>query len=258
MLSVFAAHAPADAQFSRELSRFLEAGCDAVSCAEDTAIKPGHDLISTAETGLSADVLVLVLSSASNPQRWERAKWEPVLFELAAEMSTRVAVFLLEECTFPLLLRRRLKLFDATEARLPAMRQLKRWLRGVQSGAYPAMAISPDLETLYGELGDRPGTLTVPGAIAERFAREAAPDFEAVFWVPAHGRTLAQTAGELGSQLQMKLDGPIEDNCRRIRSVLSEKRCLLVLDAPQVTVESFLPSVPLLDSVHERSRTHRR
>lgn len=122
------------------------------------------------------------------------------------------------------------------------MRKLKRWLRGVQLGTCPGMAFSSDLEILYRVLADKPGIFTASGAMADRFARQADRDFEAVFWIPAHGRTLAQVVGELGAQLQLTLDGPLEDNCRRIRDVLSGKRYLLILDAPQAAVDPFMPS----------------
>jgi hypothetical protein len=243
MLSLFPAHDPADAPFAHELSAFLESGCDDVWVTPDGAIKPGQDLLSTAELGISSDILVLLLSSASNPRNWPRPDvWRPLLLPNPSETDTQVAIFLLEECTFPQLLRRGFRFFDATTGRIPALRRLKRWLRGVQLGTSPAMAFSSDLDDLYRILADQPGRSTASGAIADRFAREATHDFEAVFWIPSSGRTLAQIAGELGSQLKMKLEGPVEDNCRRIKSVLAAMRCLLVLDAPQVAVESLLRS----------------
>jgi hypothetical protein len=242
LLSVFLAHAHADAPLAQQLRTFLETGCEVVCFLPDAAIKPGHDLMSAAELGHSADILVLLLSPASNPPRWSRERWEPLLFRRTSEADTRIAIFLLEECAFPPLLRRGLKFFDATMERLPAMRQLKRWLWSIRFGTHPGMAFSSDMETLYGVLADEPGTCTASGAMAERFAHQAAPDFEAVFWISAHGRPLSRIAGELGSQMGMKLDGPLEDNCRRIRDVLSGRRCLLILDAPQVALDPLMPS----------------
>jgi hypothetical protein len=242
MPSVFLAHAPADGPFAQELVNFLETGCDSVSFTPDTAIQPGFDLVSTAETGLLADVLVLLLSPASNPSRWVRKRWEPVLFPPASGTAARIAIVLLEECAFPPLLRRGLKFFDASGERLAAMRRMKRWLWGVQSGTTAAMPFSPDLENLYRDLADRPGTCTASGAMAARFAQQAEGDFAAVLWIPAHGRTFARIAGELGSQLELTLDGPLQENCERIRGVLSNRRCLLILDAPEVAVDDILPS----------------
>jgi len=237
LLTVFPAHAPEDAPFAQELSAFLEAGCDAVCSTREAAIRPGQDLISAAGEGVSADVLILLLSPKSAPAHWQRERWEPVLFGEAEELNTRVAVFLLEECPMPGLVRRQLKFFDATRGRLTAMRKLKRWVRGVQT-----MDISPDLEHFYLALADRPGTCTASGEMAARFFAEASGDFEAVFWIPAYGRTLARIAGEMGSQLGMTLDGELKENCRRIREVLAGKRCLVILDAPQVSAEPILPA----------------
>ena len=237
MLTVFPAHAPEDARFAQELSTFLEAGCDAVCQTADAAIRPSQDLIDAAGEGLSADVLILLLSPKSTLPQWDRERWEPVLFDEATELNTRVAVILLAECAFPGLLRRQLKFFDATRDRMTAMRKLKRWIRQGQTGV-----ISPEMETVYCALADRPGTCTVSGEMATRFFAEAAGDFDASFWIPAYRRTLARIAGELGSHLQMKLDGEAEDNCRRIRDMLCRKRCLVVLDAPEVSVEPLMPS----------------
>ncbi len=241
MFSVYPAHAPEDALFARELGEFLESGCDVVCLPTEAAIKPGEDLLNTVELGHSADVVVVLLSGASNLHNWHRERWTPLLLPSPAESETQVAVFLLEDCTFPALLRRGSKFFDATSDRLSALRRLKRWLRGIRLGTSNGMHFSPDLEDLYRQLADQPGVLTVPGAIADRFAREAVHDFEAVLWVPSHGRTLARIAGDLGAQLGMTLDGELEDNCRRIGGTLSGKRCLLVLDAPQVDVEALVP-----------------
>jgi hypothetical protein len=236
-MNIFLAHAAADAAFVAELSAFLEAGCDGVCVAADSAIQPGQDLLSTAEMTDADDVLVFVLSAASNPSRWLREVWEPLVAG-----RPRVSTFLLEECTFPLLLRRGSGFCDGTGSRLMAMRRLKRWIMGIRQGASPGMAFSAELEPLYVGLADRPGVLTVSGPMAERFTREASRDFEAVVWVAGRGRSLAQVAGDAGAQLEMTLDGPVEDNCRRLRETLAVRRCLVVFDAPDVSVDAMLPS----------------
>ena len=226
-----------DAPFAEELKSFLEAGCDGIFILPDSAIRNGQDLLSTAETVDAADVLVLLLSPASNPARWRREVWEPLIAGHA-----HVSTFLLEECTFPLLLRRGSGFFDGTATRLAAIRQLKRWIWGIRHGTSPAMKLSPDLEPLYAALGDRAGIATTSGPMAERFAHQAFRDFEGVFWVAAHGRALVQIAGDLGSQLEMTLDGPLAENCRRIRDVLADRRCLVVFDAPEVALDTILPA----------------
>jgi hypothetical protein len=224
--TLFLAYAAADRDFAGRLTTFLEFG-SAVTCATDEGIAPGGDLIAKAEEGLGSSVLVLVLSPASCPSRWPRARWEPVLMEQAREAGVELVSLLLESCPFPELLRRR-NFIDATEDRLGAMRLLKRWLwRKQWSGRFSA-----DLEDLYQSLADRAGTREVSGALATRFVAEAGLDFEATFWIPCYGRSLAQVAGELGSQLGLTLDGTAEQNCKRIRNLLFDRRCLVVLDAP--------------------------
>ncbi len=233
MISVFPAHSPADASFARDLTLFLESGCDSLTVAADAALRPGENLLSAAERGLSTDILLLILSPASNLARWPRDRWEPILF---GDSDTRVGVLLLETCAFPDLFRRKLRFFDATSDRRNALRQVKRWVKG-----NPPTAFSPALEPLYLDLADRPGTLTAPLAQADRFAEEAAGDFAAVCRIPAHAATLAQAAGHLGAQLGMWLDGPLEDNCRRIRDLLRSQRCLVVSEAPGPLLDRLMP-----------------
>jgi hypothetical protein len=241
LLTVFVAHAPENAEFTQELNRFLETGCDVSVFGQEGMIGPGDDLISVSETGLSADILILLLSRASNHAKWIRERWEPVLSQRAAELDTRVAVLLLEECTFPGLLRRGGHFFDATADRLGALRKLKRWIWGIRLGTEPALTHSPDLEDIYTHVADRVGTFTAPAADAERFAREANREFEAVLWVPAHRRTLAQIVCEAGSQLGLNLSGPVDEDCRVVQNLLSQRRCLLILDASTVAVDALLP-----------------
>jgi hypothetical protein len=242
LLSVFPVHAPSDAPFAQRLASFLEAGCDVTCFTSEAAIEPRRDLLTAAERGLSTDILILLLSGASTLRRWAREIWEPLLFAQAEESGTRVAVMLLDPCEFPQLLRRKLKFFDATENPIQALRLLKRWLLGIEHRTEPLTVFSADLEPLYAGLADRAGQLTASADLAQRFAREASHDFAAVLQIPAHGRTLAQIAGELGAQLGMVLDGPLEENCRRIRELLSAKRCLVIFDAPVEPLDALLPA----------------
>ena len=241
MKTVFLAHARADRDAARQLAEFLEFGCDLTCYVEDGMIGPEHDLISMAEEGLSADVLVLLLSPASSPVRWVRERWEPVLFDRARRGGVEVITVLLRECSFPALLRRR-NFIDGTTNWLIAQRLLKRWFWQQERGpaSSPGTEFSSSLENQYSTLADRGGTALVSGADASRFAREATEDFAAVLWVPCHGRTLAQAAGELGHQLGLTLDGTAEDNCSRIRDVLAARRCLVVLDGPGPGVSAEL------------------
>lgn len=237
METVFLAHARPDRDFANQLARFLEFGCNVTCYVDEAQTGENHDLITKAEEGLCADVLVLLLSPSSSPARWVRERWEPVLFDQAKQDGVTVVTMLLQECTFPPLLRRR-NFIDATANTLTARRLLKRWfrLRERASGAAPSPEFSGDLEDLYFSLADQAGTLQVSGAAASRFAVEAEEEFEAVLWVPCQGRTLTQAAGEMGHQLGLMLDGPVEENCSRIRELLASRRCLVVLDGPEAEI----------------------
>ncbi len=233
MATAFLAHGPADHDFASHLAGFLEFGCNLTCYVDDGQIGEGQELISKAEEGLCADVLLLLLSPSSSPTQWVRERWEPVLFDQAKRGGVEVATMLLRECSFPALLRRK-NFIDATQSLVTAQRLLKRWFmqRERESGATPSSAFSGDLEDLYLSLADRASTLQVGGALASRFAEEAEEEFEAVLWVPCQGRSLAQALGELGHQLGLALDGPVSENCGRIRALLAARRCLVVLDAP--------------------------
>jgi hypothetical protein len=241
LLSVFVAHALPDIEFARELSAFLKIGCEVSIFGEDGLIGPGEDLLSVSETGLSADILLLVMTPASNPDKWVRERWEPLLIARAAELETHVAVVLLQECSFPALLRRGGRFFDATKDRLAALRKLKRWIWGRELGTEPAFTSSPDLERIYKEVADRVGVTTASAAEAKRFAREASREFETVLCLPAYRRSLAAIVCEAGVQLGIRLAGPAEEDCREVRALLSKRRCLLVLDAPTAFMEPPLP-----------------
>ena len=232
LTTIFLAHAEADHDFAGRLKCFLEFGCDVTCDTDGGLIHGGDDLIAKAEEGLAAHVLALLLSEASCPARWPRERWEPVLFDQTRRANVELVTILLGACPFPELLRRR-NFFDATANRLPAMRRLKRWFWQTERepGSPPSSVSSSDLEDLYSGLADKASTLEVSGATASRFAEEADREFEAVLWVPAHRRSLAQIAGKLGSQLGLTLEGTVEQNCRNIRDLLSSRRCLLVLDA---------------------------
>jgi TIR domain len=231
--TIFLAHAERDRDFARELARFLEFGCDATCHIEEGAMAEGGDLMAKASEGLAADVLALLLSDASWPVRRPRQEWEPVLFDQAREAATEVISIALGECPFPELLRRR-NFFDASGDRRAAMRMVKRWawLRKRVPGMAPGTVFSRDLEPLYAAIADEAGEMHASGELASRFAREAADEFEAVVWVPAHGRSLSEMSGEIGEQLGLGLDGTAEENSRLIREFLFKRRCLLVLDAP--------------------------
>ena len=231
--TIFLAHAERDHQVARNLAAFLEFGCDATCYLDEGMMADGGGLMAKAREGLAADVLVLLLSEASWPARLPRQHWEPVLYEQTREAETEVVSIALGECPFPGLLRRR-NFFDASADPRLAMRMVKRWIwmRRHVPGMAASAAFSRDLEPVYAAIADEAGVMRVGGERASRFAREAAHEFEAVLWIPAYRRSLAEMSGEIGEQLGLALDGTAEENCARIREFLFHRRCLLVLDAP--------------------------
>jgi len=238
--TIFLAHAAPDHEFACRLAEFLQFGCD-ITCYVDAGLmSSGQDLIDKAEEGLGGDILALILSGASCPDRWPRERWEPVLFEETRRLHVDLVSILHSDCPFPALLRRKI-FFDATANPLAAMRLLKRWIwQREREPGQPDAKISGDLEELYARLSDRAGTMRATGPVALRFASEAAQEFEAVLWIPCHGRSLPQAAGELGVQLGLRLEGMAKENCVRIRNFLSERRCLLVLDTPAKEIAAAL------------------
>jgi hypothetical protein len=233
--TVFLAHAEADHEFALHLAEFLEFGCDVKCFVEDGLIASADDIVAKAEEGTWASVLVLLLSRDSWPVKIARERWEPLLLDPGLSL---VSIYL-NECRCPDLLRRR-TFFDAKDANL--MRRFKRWLwqRKHDPDEVAGAKFSSDLDEIYRTVADRAGTLTASGASAERFVAEAEREFEAVLWVPCHGRSLAQAAGELGSQLGLTLDGQLKENCGQIQHLLGMRRCLLVLDAPDEKTKAAL------------------
>lgn len=246
--SIFLAHAEKDQAFVSELAGFLESGCE-VFCANSVTEPDSYaGLLDLAEEGLSSDFLVLLLSRHSCPSKWDWPSWDRRVIQEAAQIRTVIYTVALDQCVFPALLKRH-NFVDATDgsssARRHAMRVLKRHIRVRIDGRSdrPNSSITSEFEELYAGLADVPGVLTFDGEPAYRFASEAAEDFDAVLTVPCYERSLAQVCGDLGYQLGLTLDGPVNANVQRVRNVLAERRCLLLLDGPSLEVsETILPT----------------
>jgi hypothetical protein len=228
--SLLLAHAAADHPYARKLAAFIEAGCDVPCDPGEGLLRSDQHLVDLAEQ--SSGPLVLLLSKDSWPQRLPRERWDPLLLELP------LACLLLNACPFPELLRRR-SFFEAESDN--AERGLKRWLwrQLREPGEAARFEWSADLEDLYATLADCPGVRAASAESARRFAREAAGEFERVLWIPCYGRTLAECAGELGTQLGLVMDGPEAENRRRVLEAMAARRCLVV-DGPAEPVRAAL------------------
>jgi hypothetical protein len=259
MPKVFPCYSTADRDLARDLAAFLEQGTGAEVLLEEGEMQPGTDLIAKVQEGLAADAVFVLLSPDSVPARWILDRWQPVFWGQAAQLGTALATVLCRDCQFPDLLRRR-KFFDARQHRLSVFRAAKRWLLRlwpVAQQAPFAPAGQPaftgrdaELDALCTLLADRPGLAVVahpaPGsgktALALAFARRHQLDFDAVFWLTCGDRTAASLAGDLATQLGVRLDRDLESVLHELRHLCARHRCLLVLDdAHPSTAASFLP-----------------
>jgi hypothetical protein len=230
------AHASPDRLLAQQLADFLKLGCD-VRCQDLDAsvLGAGEHILDLAPSHDDpAQITLLLLSPHSWPERLPRERWESLL---GAE---NLGWVLLAACPYPGILERRPTFFNPASHEVRAWRAVKRWIWG---GAGQHQTWSADLEELYGSLADVPGMVFEASAeIAQRFAREAAGEFESVCRIPCHHPfrgTLAQVAGSLGAHLGLTLDGPLHENLERLRAELTRRRCLIVLESPDGPVREM-------------------
>ncbi|MEO7652828.1 MAG: toll/interleukin-1 receptor domain-containing protein, partial [Bryobacteraceae bacterium] len=232
---MFPCYAPRDRRLAEECAALLERAGGFRVFLEDGELQPGEDVVSKAADALSADVMLIFLSQEAAPERWHRPDWESAFLAEPREGGVLVGFILSSECQYPGLLVRE-KWFDATASPRAALRAVKRWLRTLDrvpdDAAPPAGWMSStdeaEVERLTEALSDVPGVSASVYPPTE-FLRRCAQDFDGVFSVFLEGRTIAEGAGDLGSQLGMRLEGEAASNLRRIREVCAGQRCLLVV-----------------------------
>jgi len=246
MPKVFPCYSPSEHGLACELAAFLERGAGVEVLLEEGAMQAGEDLIAKVEEGLSADVVLALLSPDSVPGRWVLERWKSAFCEQATEVGTPVATLLCRNARFPDLLRRR-NFFDLRQDRLAGFRATKRWLMSLSplpQKAPFAPAPQPsfvgrgsELESLCTLLADAPGIAVVEAAagagktaLALEFARRHQEDFDAVFWLTCGSRSAPALAGDLAAQLGVRLDRDLESNLNELRHLCARYRCLLVLD----------------------------
>src|SRR5258705_3392190 len=130
MLTVFLCHSRRDDRFSRDLTEFVERGAGVQVFLDEGEIGEEETIVSKAADGLQAEVMLLILSPGATPSGRARADWEPALLGEPKKAGVKVGTILAEPCEFPALLRRE-SFFDATQNRLAAFRDIKRWLLGL-------------------------------------------------------------------------------------------------------------------------------
>src|ERR1022692_3694754 len=259
MPKVFPCYSTPDRELVHELAAFLERGAGVEVLLEEGEMQPGGDLIAKVEEGLSADVVLVLLSPEAVPPRWVLERWKSVFWEQAAEVGTALATLLCRDAKFPDLLRRK-NFFDLRHNRLTAFRAIKRWLISLSplpQKAPFAPARQPsfnerdaELETLCTLLADTPGMAVLEGAeaaacagktaLALEFARRHQEDFDAVFWLTCGSRCAAALAGGLAAQFGVRLDRDLESNLNELRRLCARHRCLLILDDAMPSTAALL------------------
>jgi len=88
MPKIFPCYSTTDRELVHELAAFLERGAGVEVLSEEGEMPPGGDLIAKVEEGLSADVVLVLLSPEAVPPRWPLERWKSVFWEQAAEVGT--------------------------------------------------------------------------------------------------------------------------------------------------------------------------
>jgi hypothetical protein len=94
-----------------------------------------------------------------------------------------------------------------------------------------------EIEKLRDAAVRQPGVAVIRGpagsgktTLACEFANQFARDFDAVFWIHAGSRSLAELTGEIGAQMQHRMHGDAEANLHELSLLFEWKRYLLVID----------------------------
>jgi hypothetical protein len=228
--TLFPCYAAADRQTAASLAAFLEAGAGVRVLLAEGEIRPGEDLVQKAREARMADLILVLFSRHSLPSPWPRYKWEAALQTEPLAENVRIAFLKCDACAPPRVLAPQ---FDVAGLPLAALRRLKRWVR---SGAitepavhYPDLA--PQVEALGVAIADQAGIATVDrAALALEFARVFREDFDQIVRLECGGRSLAALAGDLSTQLGLRLEGDLESNLASLRTLCSGSRFLLWLE----------------------------
>jgi hypothetical protein len=193
---------------------------------EEGRMRPGGDLPAKAREGRMADLVLVFFSRASMPSRLVRAQWEPAFVTEPAAEGVRIAFVKCDDCAPPQVL----KPFHVNR-----LRDIKRWVRGADSGEPPSPEHAGDVEVLGLAIADRPGSDTSARfVVADEFVRAFAPDFDGVVRIETGERRLAAIAGDLGAQLGLRLEGELPENLERLRAFCEARRFLIVFEGGAV------------------------
>jgi hypothetical protein len=220
--SLFLCYAPADRETAQRIAAFVERGADIRVLLEGGEIQAGEDLAEKTRQALGSDMALVLFSRDSLPSRWPRAQWEGALVNEPAEAGVRIAFVRCDDCIPPKVLA---PMFEAN-----ALRAIKRWARGHMPAPQGETAHDGDLEVLGIAIADRPGAETAADeATALRFIRAFQHDFDAVLELECGTRSPAALAGDLGTQLELRLEGDAESNLARLSEFCAGRRLLIAL-----------------------------
>ena len=255
--TIFPCYAAADRDLAERLAALLERGADVRVFLDEGQMPEGADLAEKAREARMADIVLVLFSRNSMPSRWPRAQWEDALVKEPAAEGVRIAFLKCDDCIPPRVLT---PMFDAVR-----LRDVKRWVRGIEAGEPPAAEFAADLEVLGIAIADRPGTETVPSiALAREFVRAFSADFDAVFHLDCATGTLADMAGDLAWQVGLNPEGELAGNLEHLRIFCEARRFLVVLEggAPEdlvfggrcSTLISTEPGEPSADTLRQLAR----
>lgn len=233
--TVFPCYSAQDRDLAVQTADFLQKGANVRVFLEEGCMPAGADLAEKAREARTAEVVLVFFSRASLPSRWPRSQWEDALVNEPAREGVRIAFLKCDDCNPPKVLENQ---FDLSTRRLDGLRGLKRWIRG-GSGLYTPPG--HEVELIAMAVADRPGMDTVDSIeLAEDSMRACAEDFDGAFRVHCPGRTLTALVGDLGWQLGLKLDGDLDSNLERLETFCSDRRFLIVLEAPEDEIAEAL------------------
>jgi hypothetical protein len=228
--TLFPCYAAADREIATRLAAFLEAGAGVRVLLAEGEIAAGEDLAGKARGARMADIVLVLFSRQSLPSPWPRHKWEAALRSEPLAEGVRIAFLKCDDCSPPRVLAPQ---FDIAGWPLPILRRLKRWVR---AGTYGEPAVhnrdlAERVETLGAAIADRPGAATIDDpALALEFARVFREDFDETIRLQCGGRSMAALAGDLATQLGLRLEGDLESNLARLRNFCSSRRYLVWLE----------------------------
>jgi hypothetical protein len=228
--TLFLCYAAADREIAAQIASFLDAGAGVRVLLTEGEIRSGEDLVQKAREGRMADIVLVLFSRHSLPSPWPRYKWEAALQTEPLEENVRIGFLKCDDCAPPRVLTPQ---FDLTGLPASALRRVKRWVR---AGAYTEPAVhnrdlAQKVEALGVAIADQSGSAIIDGpAVALEFARVFREDFDDVIRLQCGGRSLAALAGDLATQLGVRLEGDLDSNLARLRSYCSARRYLLWME----------------------------